>query len=330
MITSVPQKELLPTAYGPTAPTPAPRWTRPAPWTGAGPTSGETGGRSSDRFGDGHTERWWAADATLGAWGPDGHTRPVVATTDPGTLPAKATWYLATNLPRRGGPHDPALGVDSPGDSPHPAADLAELVRIYGIRHWIEQSYKQIKDEFGWADFQVRSDTAIRRHQTLVNCAFSFCWDTWFTDQQHPVSLTRAAPATASERGYHPPRPADPSLPAHPINTNLAPHTVCRPILADTRDHPQSLVDGMVEGAPAHRTPEPSQHSLRRPRPTPLPPTLIQQTTASKDQSGSAPQLTAAPVSERDPPPGRTLTSGRRSAGGAARNCFRAGSPAGR
>ncbi len=31
--------------------------------------------------------------------------------------------------------------------------------------HWIEQSYKQVKDELGWADFQVRSDTAIRRHQ---------------------------------------------------------------------------------------------------------------------------------------------------------------------
>jgi hypothetical protein len=26
----------------------------------------------------------------------------------------------------------------------------------------------------GWADFQVRSDTAIRRHQAQVNCAFSF------------------------------------------------------------------------------------------------------------------------------------------------------------
>ena len=49
-------------------------------------------------------------------------------------------------------------------------------MRIYGIRHWIEQSYKQA----GWALFQVRSDTAIRRHQTLVTCAFSFCWDTWF------------------------------------------------------------------------------------------------------------------------------------------------------
>ena len=62
--------------------------------------------------------------------------------------------------------------------SPHPAADLAEVTRIYGIRHWIEQGYKQVKDDLGWADFQVRSDIAIRRHQALVNCAFSFCWAT--------------------------------------------------------------------------------------------------------------------------------------------------------
>ena len=69
-------------------------------------------------------------------------------------------------------------------DSPHPAAPLAEIVRLYGIRHWIEQSYKQVKDELGWADFQVRSDVAIRRHQALVNCAFSFCWAAWFAE--HP------------------------------------------------------------------------------------------------------------------------------------------------
>ena len=131
-------------------------------------------------FRDGHAETWHAADATLGWWGPDGFTRLVVVTADPGTLPDKATWYLATNLPRPGGPRE--------AGSPHPAADLAEITRIYGIRHWIEQGYKQVKDELGWADFQVRSDTAIRRHQVLVNCAFSFCWNAWFTE---PAPLPR-------------------------------------------------------------------------------------------------------------------------------------------
>ena len=50
----------------------------------------------------------------------------------------------------------------------------AEVTRIYAVRNWTGQSCKQVKDELGWAGFQVRSDLAIRRHQALVNCAFSF------------------------------------------------------------------------------------------------------------------------------------------------------------
>src|SRR5207245_8483960 len=67
----------------------------------------------------------------------------VVASADPATLPGKATWCLVTSLPRPGGPRE--------AGSPHPAADLAEVVRIYGIRHWTGQSCKQVKDELGWA-----------------------------------------------------------------------------------------------------------------------------------------------------------------------------------
>ena len=59
----------------------------------------------------------------LGRVGPDGVRRLVVATADPGTLPGKATWYLVTNLPRPGGPREPG--------SPHLAAGLAEIVRLY-------------------------------------------------------------------------------------------------------------------------------------------------------------------------------------------------------
>src|SRR6185437_6202427 len=109
------------------------------------------------------------------------------------TLPDKATWYLVTNLPRPGGPRE--------ADSDHPAAGLAEIVRIYGIRHWIEQSYKQVKDELGWADFQVRSDLAIRRHQALVNCAFSFCWAAWFAHPPPPATTAPAPGAGGGERG---------------------------------------------------------------------------------------------------------------------------------
>src|SRR6266487_1798692 len=175
-------------AYGPDAHTPVDAARALARNGPAGPGDWHPVTRT---FRDGHTERWFAADATLGWWGPDGARRLVVATADPATLPPKATWYLVTNLPRPGGPRE--------ADSPHPAASLAEIVRIYGIRHWTGQGYKQVKDELGWADFQVRSDIAIRRHQALVSCAFCFCWDAWFADR--PPEHDGAAPRPEHGRG---------------------------------------------------------------------------------------------------------------------------------
>ncbi|HSH68705.1 MAG TPA: hypothetical protein VK997_02220, partial [Deferrisomatales bacterium] len=49
-----------------------------------------------------------------------------------------------------------------------PAASLAEVVRLYALRVWVEQSYKQVKHSLGWAHYQVRSDLSIRRHWQLV------------------------------------------------------------------------------------------------------------------------------------------------------------------
>jgi hypothetical protein len=115
------------------------------------------------RFRDGHAETWWAADARLGGWGPDRRHRLVVATTDPATLPKLTTWYLLTSLARSASRRAQQV-------------QLSEIVGAYGLRNWVEQGYKQVKDELGWADFQVRSDRAIRRHWTLVCLAFSFCW----------------------------------------------------------------------------------------------------------------------------------------------------------
>ena len=210
-------------------------------------------------FRDGHTETWYAADAALGWWGPDGTTRLVVATADPGTLPEKATWYLATNLPRPGGPRA--------ANSPHPAADLAEIVRIYGIRHWIEQSYKQVKDQLGWADFQVRSGTAIRRHQALVSCAFSFCWDTWFADnrpQQDPAA-PRPRPGRG-ERGATRRRAATSTILAAGITRDTR--------LAFPLDRVATLVAGMVQGAPAAAAASPDELGRGRMRPAPIPPGL--------------------------------------------------------
>ena len=218
-----------------------------------------TGSPVTRTFRDGHTETWCAADATLGWWGPDGARRLVVATADPATLPPKATWYLVTNLPRPGGPRE--------ADSPHPAADLAEIVRIYGIRHWIEQGYKQVKDELGWADFQVRSDIAIRRHQVLVNCAFSFCWDAWFADH----------PATARSRGTAArtrPRREGGRTPPAAARTVLAAGAARGTRLALPLDRAAALVAGMVQGAPAPAAASPDQLGRGRLRPAPLHPEL--------------------------------------------------------
>jgi hypothetical protein len=109
------------------------------------------------QFRDGHRERWWVTELMLFGYGPNKPVRAICATTDRRTLPEKATWYLTTNLT---------------GEQ----ASLAEVVRLYGLRIWVEESYKRMKDELGWADFMVRSDRAIRRHWAMVCCAFAFCW----------------------------------------------------------------------------------------------------------------------------------------------------------
>jgi hypothetical protein len=188
-------------------------------------------------FRDGHAGTWYAADATLGPWGPDGVRRLVAVTADPGTLPDKATWYLVTSLPRPGSPRE--------RESPWPAAPLAEIVRIYGLRHWTGQGYKQVKDELGWAGFQVRSDIAIRRHQALVNCAFSFCWAV------APPPPPGPAPDSRPERGHRSPAPAAPDTPKRLSRPKLAPPAPRRPQLADPRDYAHTLVARLVESAPA-------------------------------------------------------------------------------
>ena len=223
-------------AYGPDAHTPVDA-ARELRW--GGPDDPGDWQPVTRAFRDGHTETWYAAEARLGWWGPDGARRLVAATADPAALPDKATWYMVTNLARPGGPREE--------DSPWPAASLTEIVRIYGLRHWVEQSYKQVKDELGWADFQVRSDIAIRRHQALVNCTFCFCWDTWLTGSL-PPGPTSASP---QERGHRSPVPAAPGMPDYPPGTKLAPRTAGRPQLADPRHHAYALVAGLVQSAPA-------------------------------------------------------------------------------
>lgn len=180
------------------------------------------------RFRDGHAERWWALEVAAGPYGPGRGLRAVVATTDPATLPDHATWYLATNLP----------ATD---------ADLAEVVRLYGLRMWVEQAYKQTKYALGWAQYQVRSDAAIRRHWQLVCCAFSFCWRQW------PSVAAEAAPVHSGSGE----EPVADEAAGRGENTRPTPAVVLaggvarRPRVVGAVGHTSTLLAGLVSGATA-------------------------------------------------------------------------------
>jgi hypothetical protein len=207
--------------------------------------------RIQRRFRDGHTESWWAAAAELGGWGPERRLRLVVATTDPARLPGHSSWYLLTNLPR-------------PGNRRAQPASLAEVVRLYGLRNWVEQGGKQVKGGLGWADFQVRSDRAIRRHWALVCCAFSFCWQTFLAEdpaQPAPSALQAAAPSAArgsSRTGIG----AEPAVSSWPVAVGavrawLTPCSVLARCWRSWSPAPpppqlQGLLDWLAAGQPLH------------------------------------------------------------------------------
>jgi hypothetical protein len=149
--------------------------------------------RITRTFRDGSTQEWWVLEIVAGPYGPDKMERAIVATTDPQTLPDLSTWYLVTNLP---------APTEHPGpEAVFPPASLEEVIRLYGLRMWVEQSYKQVKHALGWSQYQVRSDKAIRRHWQLVCCAFSFCW----YHASHPTAL-----ATQEAKA-----PSEPEAPLH-------------------------------------------------------------------------------------------------------------------
>jgi hypothetical protein len=228
-------------------------------------------------FRDGHEEVWWAAEPTLGRWGPDGRHRLVVATTDPATLPAVSTWYLLTNLPRPGSPRTAA--------SPLAPADLAEVVRLYGLRLWVEQSYKQVKGELGWADFQVRADAAIQRHWHLVCCAFTFCWWAWF----HAAPGEKPAPtwgdAAGSPAGMAPSAPVAEGRGENERQTSerrhgaigpraLANDGATGPGVAGSVALPPAVLARLVLPAAARGTPGLARRRRRRSTALPIPPRI--------------------------------------------------------
>ena len=196
-------------------------------------------GRVVRTFRDGHTETWWALEVVAGPYGPAPRLRAVIATTDPATLPDHQTWYLATNLPAPGA---------APDDATLPPADLTEVVRLYGLRMWVEQSYKQTKYALGWSQYQVRSDQAIRRHWQLVCCAFSFCW--WH--DSHAATALVGQPDEAAA-----PHPAADEAAGRGGNTRHAPTGLLaggaapRARLAGAVDHAAALLAQLVVVAPA-------------------------------------------------------------------------------
>ncbi len=177
-------------------------------------------------FRDGSTQQWWALEIMAGPYGPDKTERAVVATTDPQTLPDLTTWYLVTNLPAPTCPATQALFA---------TANLEEVIRLYGLRMWVEQSYKQVKHALGWSQYQVRSDQAIRRHWQLVCCAFSFCW----YHASHPCSSLTAEEMKVSEAEVF----------SHTIVPVPAAGTGKKNQRGNKRETTHILADGLASGA---------------------------------------------------------------------------------
>ena len=209
--------------------------------------------RITRTFRDGSTQDWWALEIVAGPYGPDKTERAVVATTAPQTLPDLTTWYLVTNLP-------------APTSCPvteHQLAEacLEEVIRLYGLRMWVEQSYKQVKHALGWSQYQVRSDRAIRRHWQLVCCAFSFCW----YHASHPCSSTTEDTREAPE----PPASQEPEVAVDVAATGeknqqsnrisstsvLAGGTASRARVAGALDHAAALLASVVRAAPTTSSP---------------------------------------------------------------------------
>jgi hypothetical protein len=187
-------------------------------------------------FRDGHQESWWALEVDMGPYGPQRERRSVVATTDPKELPDKGTWYLVTNLP-----HPECSERAHEEERKLEAADLSEIVRLYGLRMWVEQSYKQVKHVLGWSAYQVRSDIAIRRHWQLVCCAFSFCWWAYGhlpTEESTPDTEDTPPAADAAGRG------------GKGVQGILARDLEGGKGVAGALDHAEAILEGVLRDAP--------------------------------------------------------------------------------
>jgi hypothetical protein len=106
---------------------------------------------------------------------------------------------------------------------------------------WVEQSYKQVKHALGWSQYQVRGDSAIRRHWQLVCCAFSFCWRAYGrspTDEQ-PAETEEEPPTEWAGRG----KKETPSVVAGGVEGSEG--------VAGAVDNAEAILEGVLRSAPA-------------------------------------------------------------------------------
>ena len=122
----------------------------------------------------------------------------------------------------------------------------------------MERGYKQVKQELGWADWQVRSDRAIRRHWALVCAAFSFCWWAWSrapADHPAPTGVDadgQPVPGTSPGRGKN---VAGRRPPCRPAERPVARGAAAGPGVAPPLDAALALVARLVGAAPAPAAP---------------------------------------------------------------------------
>lgn len=203
-------------------------------------------------FRDGASQDWWALELDIRPFGPDKQERVIVATTDPATLPDLTTFYLISNLP--------APGSQRAQNNQLAVASVEEVGRLYGLRMWVEQSYKQVKHALGWSEYQVRSDQAMRRHWQLVCCAFSFCWYHQAHSPAEPLT-TPAQPAPVAKPEQEKPEDepkAGEKKGARPLRTTsgeLAQSSTRGPSLARTLGLAPAILAGVVSTAPTTPTP---------------------------------------------------------------------------
>ena len=114
--------------------------------------------------------------------------RLVAATADLGTVSLMATWYLSPTCPGLAGHARPAACTRRPA-WPRSSGST-------GIRNWIGQGYMQVKDEFGWTDFQpIRA----ARAWLVPRITLQRWWAAW---SKAPRPTTASPDQLGRGRGY--------------------------------------------------------------------------------------------------------------------------------